>query len=130
MTIDEYQKYHFQFCLQPIFREHSVLWSATFDETETVEGFAPPKTETPPADAPKKEEKETPEEIRKRARKPPSEGPCKRCGQSKPINRLMLCYPCWLKTQLEKEGWREGQPHPPTCGCDLDCRFDSKGADN
>lgn len=50
-------------------------------------------------------------------RKPPKDGPCKRCGQDKPLNRLMLCYPCWVKAQLEKSGWREGEPHPAWCEC-------------
>lgn len=77
-----------------------------------------------------KEKEETPEDIKRRARKPPSEGPCKRCGQDRPLNRLMLCYKCWVLVQLEKSGWREGQPHPAGCGCDLDCRFEDKGADN
>lgn len=83
-----------------------------------------------PAVKPKEEEKETPEDIKKRARKPPSDGPCKRCGQNKPINRLMLCYPCWVKAELEKGGWREGKNHPDSCGCDLDCKFESKGDNN
>lgn len=52
-------------------------------------------------------------------RKPPSRGLCRRCGQNKPINRLMLCYPCWVKTELEeKAGWREGMPHPDWCRCE------------
>jgi hypothetical protein len=51
-------------------------------------------------------------------RKPPKEGICKRCGENKPVNRLMLCYPCWVKTELEKDGWREGMPHPDSCGCE------------
>jgi hypothetical protein len=63
-------------------------------------------------------------------RKPPREGLCRRCGKTAPINRLMLCYPCWVKTQLEEKGWREGQPHPRGCGCWLDCRHDSKGGAN
>ncbi len=54
--------------------------------------------------------------IPKRA--PPSKGMCLRCGENKPINRLMLCYPCWVKSQLEKDGWKEGQPHPDSCGCE------------
>lgn len=78
----------------------------------------------------KPEEKETPEEIKKRARKPPADGPCRGCGKNLPLNRLMLCYSCWVKKQLSDRGWREGQPHPAGCGCDLDCRFDKKGADN
>lgn len=51
-------------------------------------------------------------------RKPPSRGLCRRCGQNKPINRLMLCYPCWVKTTLEERGWREGMPHPSWCNCE------------
>ena len=54
--------------------------------------------------------------IPKRA--PPSKGMCMRCGENKPINRLMLCYPCWVKTQLEKDGWKEGESHPESCGCE------------
>lgn len=54
--------------------------------------------------------------IPKRA--PPSKGMCMRCGENKPINRLMLCYPCWVKSQLEKDGWKEGEPHPDSCGCE------------
>ena len=50
-------------------------------------------------------------------RRPPSKGLCRRCGENKPINRLMLCYPCWVKTRLEEHGWREGMPHPDDCGC-------------
>ena len=70
-----------------------------------------------PVDAPL----ETPDEevdlnkIRKPA--PPKKGLCRRCGEDKPINRLMLCYPCWVKTNLEERGWREGQPHPEWCHC-------------
>ena len=54
--------------------------------------------------------------IRKTA--PPKKGLCRRCGENKPINRLMLCYPCWVKVQLEKDGWKDGQPHPESCGCE------------
>ncbi|MBI4677963.1 MAG: hypothetical protein HY748_10315 [Elusimicrobia bacterium] len=50
-------------------------------------------------------------------RLPPSRGLCRRCGENKPVNRLMLCYPCWVKTRLEERGWREGMPHPDDCGC-------------
>jgi hypothetical protein len=57
-------------------------------------------------------------------RAPPSRGLCRRCGQNKPVNRLMLCYPCWVKTNLEEEAksrgesWREGMPHPEWCRCE------------
>lgn len=76
------------------------------------------------------EGKETPESIKKRSRKPPKDGLCKRCGENKPINRLMLCYSCWVKVRNEEKGWKDGQPHPAGCGCDLDCRFESNGVDN
>jgi hypothetical protein len=72
-----------------------------------------PRVDEDPASAPQ-------EEVdRKRLRKPapPKKGLCRRCGEDKPINRLMLCYPCWVKSELEKDGWREGMPHPEHCGC-------------
>lgn len=64
-------------------------------------------------------ETETKEDLDKiPKRRPPKDGTCRRCGQDKPVNRLMLCYPCWVKTQLEEKGWREGQPHPEWCACE------------
>jgi hypothetical protein len=75
--------------------------------------------EGPQTDVPAKEAPEEEPDLRKlMQRKPPSSGLCRRCGDNKPINRLMLCYPCWVKTELEKDGWREGQPHPDSCGCE------------
>lgn len=72
-------------------------------------------------------EDEDEEQIRKRSRKPPSEGPCKRCGEDRPLNRLMLCYSCWTKTVLEEKfGWREGQPHPDACNCEIPSQHKSK----
>jgi hypothetical protein len=79
---------------------------------------------------PEKTEEETLEEIKKRARKPPSGGKCIRCGEAKPLNRLKLCYPCWVALENEKSGWKDGQPHPPTCGCDLDCAQDKNSFGN
>lgn len=73
-------------------------------------------------------EKEDPEQVRKRARKPPKDGPCRRCGRDRPLNRLMVCYECWVKDRLEQRGWREGQPHPAGCGCAGECA--PKGAGN
>lgn len=71
---------------------------------------------------PAPKEKEAPEdekdEDKLKQRKPPKDGICRRCGRNKPINRLMLCYPCWVKTNLEKDGWREGMPHPEHCQCE------------
>lgn len=78
----------------------------------------------------KPEEKEKIDDIERRARKPPAEGPCKGCGKDKPLNRLFLCYPCWVSKMNKERGWKDGQPHPDSCGCDLECRFDSKDAGN
>jgi len=73
-----------------------------------------PFVETPPKEKP---EEET--DLRKLSqKKPPSRGMCRRCGENKPINRLMLCYPCWVKSELEKDGWKEGMPHPDSCHCE------------
>ena len=69
-----------------------------------------------PAEAPEEKDEKDPAKIR--GVKPPSRGLCRRCGENKPINRLMLCYPCWVKTNLEENGWREGLPHPDSCGCE------------
>jgi hypothetical protein len=73
-----------------------------------------PQVETPEEALP--QEEVDLERLPKRA--PPKKGLCRRCGEDKPINRLMLCYPCWVKVQLEKDGWKEGQPHPDHCGCE------------
>ena len=54
---------------------------------------------------------------------PPVNGLCRRCGNFRPINRLMLCYRCWVITNLEDEAkkrgesWHEGDPHPEGCQC-------------
>lgn len=65
-----------------------------------------------------KEEEEDPDLSKIRQTAPPKKGLCRRCGDNKPINRLMLCYPCWVKTNLEENGWREGMPHPDWCKCE------------
>lgn len=67
---------------------------------------------------PVEEEKDEEDPAKLKQRKPPSDGPCKRCGENKPINRLMLCYPCWVKVELEKSGWKEGMSHPSWCQCE------------
>jgi len=85
-----------------------------------------PQQETEaPASAPPKED-EKPEDIKDRARKPPKDGKCKRCGQDKPLNRLMLCYPCWVIVNIQdtekKAGrdWLPGiDPHPGWCQCEI-----------
>ena len=75
--------------------------------------------ENPQVETPAKEKPEEETDLRKLSqKKPPSRGLCRRCGDNKPINRLMLCYPCWVKSELEKDGWKEGQPHPDHCHCE------------
>ena len=60
------------------------------------------------------------------SRKPPADGPCKGCGQEKPLNRLMLCYRCWVIKNLQDEAKSRGEdflpgidPHPSWCKCTL-----------
>ena len=79
---------------------------------------------------PEKTEEEALEELKKRARKPPSGGKCIKCGESKPLNRLKLCYECWVALENSKNGWEPGSPHPGTCGCDLDCSQDKNSFGN
>jgi len=81
---------------------------------------AEPEVAPPAADKPKPKEKESIEDIEKRGRKPPADGPCKGCGENKPLNRLMLCYKCWVYKRLndENKDWLPGDPHPAHCGCD------------
>ncbi|MBI4349499.1 MAG: hypothetical protein HY553_21875 [Elusimicrobia bacterium] len=81
-------------------------------------------TESPVEEAPLDTELDKTEELEERdpaklkQRKPPESGLCRRCGGNKPVNQLMLCYPCWVKSVLEeKGGWREGMPHPDWCSC-------------
>jgi len=88
------------------------------DETQTLteEEFAVLTEET--AALPAETQKEETDIKKIPQRRPPKSGPCRRCGKDKPLNRLMLCYPCWVKTELEKKGWREGMPHPDWCRCE------------
>ena len=57
--------------------------------------------------------------------RPPKDGPCKRCGNDRPLNRLFLCFKCWVITNLEDdakkrgETWSAGMPHPSWCKCKL-----------
>jgi len=80
-------------------------------ETDTLTDEAL-DVETPVAPEEEKDIRKIPQ------RKPPKDGTCRRCGLDKPVNRLMLCYPCWVKTNLEQHGWREGMPHPEWCHCE------------
>jgi len=59
------------------------------------------------------------------SKKPPKDGPCKGCGKDRPLNRLMLCYACWVKKNLldwakaHGQDWLPGDPHPSWCQCAL-----------
>ncbi|MEE8425179.1 MAG: hypothetical protein V3S11_05095 [Elusimicrobiota bacterium] len=75
------------------------------------------KTAEPEVEKPPKEDEDL-DLIKLRKPAPPKRGLCRRCGDNKPINRLMLCYLCWVKTNLEENGWREGMPHPDWCACE------------
>lgn len=74
------------------------------------------ETAAPPIERAAGQTQEELERVPKR--RPPKDGLCRRCGQNRPVNRLMLCYPCWVKTELEAKGWRQGQPHPDWCHCE------------
>lgn len=75
------------------------------------------RPQEPEADL-REDAEEEPDLDKLKRRAPPSRGVCRRCGENKPVNRLMLCYPCWVKTNLEEQGWREGMPHPDWCRCE------------
>ncbi len=87
--------------------------AATLPDLDTPTDTHPNEEKTP-------EEKEEIDDIEKRARKPPADGPCKGCGENKPLNRLFLCYKCWVFKRLNDAdpSWLPGDPHPSTCGCD------------
>lgn len=96
-------------------------------ETQTIE------PETAPTAAPLDAPKETIEDIEKRAPAPPSGGVCQACKEPKPINRLKLCYECWLMDQLHKQSggqWLPGDPHLATCKCDGPGGCSTKGQAN
>ncbi len=108
------------FYMVPIYRNpnNGFLLSTVLEETTP--------TETHPNEELLPEEKEEVDDIEKRARKPPKDGPCRGCGLDKPLNRLMLCYKCWVNKNLIDEAKARGEdfipgidPHPSTCGCVL-----------
>lgn len=82
---------------------------------EVIDEILEKATAAPP---PPREAEEEKDPSRIPQRQPPSRGLCRRCGRNKPVNRLLLCYPCWVKDALEKSGWREGMPHPDWCRCE------------
>ena len=102
------------------FRHTMNLWGTCTilisDEDGSVTVNAPP--EVVDAKVPDKEKEETEEEIRKRSRKPPSDGKCKVCQEVKPLNRHHICYACWVSDNLRRDGWKDGQPHPESCHCE------------
>lgn len=56
--------------------------------------------------------------------KPPEDGPCRECRRHRRLNRLRLCYACWvalsLADDMKKRGveWKPGDKHPDWCGCE------------
>ncbi len=98
--------------------DDGMVWFGCF--TNIAQVAEPEAPAAPTTEPPKPEEKESEEDIAKRARKPPADGPCKGCGLDKPLNRLMLCYKCWVYKRLNDAdpNWLPGDPHPAHCGCD------------
>lgn len=70
-------------------------------------------------------ETDVPEKDPETGSRAPGEGTCRRCGERKQLNRLRLCYRCWVYCEIERvEGkkglvWRPGMPHPDWCACVL-----------
>lgn len=56
--------------------------------------------------------------------KPPEDGLCRECKRRRRLNRLRLCYPCFVELVLmeeaEKRGfkWKPGDKHPDWCSCE------------
>ena len=105
----------------------AMMNTTILSETDVAEPVAPTET---PSETPKPEKKEDIEDIEKRARKPPADGPCKGCGQNMPLNRLMLCYKCWVNKKLMDEAKARGEefipgidPHHKSCDCELPDHF-------
>ncbi|MBI3297446.1 MAG: hypothetical protein HYZ75_04745 [Elusimicrobia bacterium] len=91
------------------------------DTTTTVDEMLAELLEkkAPVDNAPDAVEEDEPDLDKLSQKAPPKEGICRRCGEDKPINRVMLCYVCWVKSNLEEQGWREGKPHPASCQCEV-----------
>jgi len=49
----------------------------------------------------------------------PAKGGCRRCKRNIPINRLKLCYECFVKINLLNGGWTRFDIHPDWCHCTL-----------
>jgi hypothetical protein len=56
--------------------------------------------------------------------KPPDDGLCRECRQPRKLNRLRLCYPCFVELvimdEAKKRGheWKSGDKHPDWCSCE------------
>lgn len=56
--------------------------------------------------------------------KPPAAGPCRECKRFRMLNRLRLCYPCFVDLVLMDEAkargheWKPGDAHPGYCSCE------------
>ena len=56
--------------------------------------------------------------------KPPEDGNCRECKRLRRLNRLKLCYPCFVELVLMDEAkkrgveWKAGDKHPDWCGCE------------
>ncbi len=55
---------------------------------------------------------------------PPKEGSCRECKRVRRLNRLKLCYPCFVELVLMDEAkkrgheWKPGDKHPDFCSCE------------
>lgn len=55
---------------------------------------------------------------------PPKEGACRECKRLRRLNRLKLCYPCFVELvimdEAKKRGheWKPGDKHPSWCDCE------------
>lgn len=55
---------------------------------------------------------------------PPKEGHCRECKRVRRLNRLKLCYPCFVELVLMDEAkkrghaWKSGDKHPDFCACE------------
>jgi hypothetical protein len=56
--------------------------------------------------------------------KPPHNGNCRECKRDRPLNRLKLCYACFVELVLMDEAkkrsdpWKPGESHPKWCACE------------
>jgi hypothetical protein len=98
-------------------------------ETKTAEPEAPA---TPAAEPKPAEEKTALDEAKDMAdersstggAEPPKEGHCRECKRLRKLNRLRLCYPCFVELVLMDEAkkrgyqWKPGDKHPDWCSCE------------